>query len=170
MLIQLAVRFFGYAAVLVTLFLEQGCASYNDTEENQTRFELSVVNESIQKYIKDIGHPPSDDCGLNCLVSNLQNEKAWAGPYYSSFKSNPNFVDGSQKEMVYRYQAGNYKLYSVGDNGVDEGGAGDDLLPPDLESQGYSGRKLTFLALVLLFLVAVSVYVFAEARASRNGK
>lgn len=88
-----------------------------------TRNRLRIVESAIKAYIKDCGHPPSDQQGLSTLLDNA-GEKGWAGPYASKEE----LIDGWGNRLQYSFENGQFRIWSVGPDAED--GTYDDILLP----------------------------------------
>ena len=97
---------------------------------------ITPVTLSQRAYEQDVGALPTT---LNDLVTKPGAVAAcaytaakvqlsgWCGPYWSSIYSGANvFADAWGRNLV--YDSANRRVYSVGANGIDEGGGGDDLV------------------------------------------
>ena len=101
---------------------------------------VSSMETAISMYQGDVGaYPPTGNAELVQALSDDANDPNWAGPYME-FKQDElvenKIVDPWGKPYVYvsvnagspKHRPRSYDLYSVGPNGNDEDGAGDDII------------------------------------------
>ncbi|MFC4313025.1 type II secretion system protein GspG [Steroidobacter flavus] len=109
--------------IAATLLLSSGvaCGRLNHPPEEQTQKDLELLRTALLIYRKDRGHLPSDPEGLSALV----------GPYLDDEYA---LNDAWEHRAVYRRIEATAKtaeafiVYSIGKNGIDEGGRGDDIV------------------------------------------
>ena len=80
---------------------------------------------AMDLFEMDVGRYPSTEEGLSALRTNPSSVPGWKGPY---LKKEPK--DPWGKVYVYKSPGthnNDYDLYSVGPNGVDDNGGGDDV-------------------------------------------
>jgi len=90
----------------------------------RTRVVVGMVGDALSLFHSDIGRYPTLEEGLEVLGAETEGK----GPYLRAMRSIP---DGWRQPLIYR-PAGQgerapFALYSIGPNGVDEGGQGDDI-------------------------------------------
>ncbi len=126
-------RKFGIAALCVVLialivfYLERLRTPIDagyDFHLGRTRTIVGAVGDALQQFHSEVGRYPTLEEGLEALGQEIEGK----GPFLRQMKSIP---DGWRHPLIYR--PGNdgsgtrLALYSVGPNGKDEGGAGDDI-------------------------------------------
>ena len=117
-----------------------------DTRDELYRFELSVVEKSLDAFKKDIGRYPNTQEGLSILCQNISQLTQWKAPYFQySCKS-------LQKTMAYRNIDGEVILYHLGDNQIDEYTFGDDVRKPLPYIQRREEERLYFFIVNSIFL------------------
>jgi len=100
-----------FAAALTWAFTESACPSYKGaTRLHQTRGYLRFIESEIEGYRAMKGRLPDD---LRAIMDARR-------PYEPH--------DRWGRDLVYRKESSGYRVYSVGRNGIDEAGAGDDVL------------------------------------------
>jgi general secretion pathway protein G len=87
------------------------------------RLQLEQIATSLDLYRLDVGHYPTQQEGLNALITAPPTEKNWAGPYVKKARtlSDP---WGNPVRYVIPGQHGEYDLYSLGADDA-EGGEGE---------------------------------------------
>jgi general secretion pathway protein G len=90
----------------------------------RTRVVVAMVGDALSLFYSDIGRYPTLEEGLEVLGAETEGK----GPYLRAMRSIP---DGWRQPLIYR-PAGQgerapFALYSIGPNGMDEGGQGDDI-------------------------------------------
>jgi general secretion pathway protein G len=115
----------------LVIFLFSCCISpiYANTDKIKVvQIQLEDLGVAILMFKRDTGHFPPEIDGLNSLISMPKNTENWHGPYITKVFI-PSDVWG--KPYIYlnpaQYGSKEYDLYSVGPNGIDEHGAGDDV-------------------------------------------
>ena len=101
---------------------------------------ISALETAIAMYNGDLGeYPKSDNANLVQALSEDPGSTAWQGPYME-FKqdelSNGELMDPWGKPYVYtsinggspEHRQHSFDLYSLGPNGKDDGGTGDDII------------------------------------------
>jgi hypothetical protein len=87
-----------------------------------------ATRNAIKKFEQDVGRPPTEAEGLKALREAPQGVDQWKGPYISEDVPS---VDPWKRPLKYSViEAGPTRLinlYSLGENGIDEQGLGDDL-------------------------------------------
>lgn len=86
--------------------------------------QIEAFERALDTYRIDMGHYPTEDQGLNALVTHPDNEKKWSGPYLQ--KQIPH--DPWGQAYLYRQPGPNgseYQILSYGKDGQ-PGGNGDD--------------------------------------------
>lgn len=133
--------------------------------ERDTLAHVSALRAAIETHQKATGALPANTRQLG-TVARLY---APGLPLQSEVP-----LDGWQRPVVYRPPAaegGAFTLYSMGENGVDDGGEGDDIGGPEAET-AHRQQLGVERALQLLPLAAVLVLgplAFAAIRAARRG-
>ncbi len=99
----------------------------NSSSKTRTIDRLQYIGSSLLIFRLDNYDYPCGENGLQGLEFNQNNLNTWKGPYLRK-----HHVDGWGQEFVYVYKCSSnekiYKLYSIGENKVDERGKGDDIL------------------------------------------
>lgn len=95
----------------------------------QTLWYLHEYFAVISLVAEDQGAYPDTDNLFENLFRNVLNSEGWSGPYLREEKP---IVDAWGRPMIYRSppkceRHRSVDFYSVGENGIDECGAGDDL-------------------------------------------
>jgi general secretion pathway protein G len=108
------------ATVAVPMYL-------NHLSKSQIRtagIQVDRLGAILDAYLLDVGRYPSQEEGLESLVSAPPGVDRWAGPY---LKNKEALTDPWGNPYVYRSpgQHGRYDLYSFGPDGI-EGGEGED--------------------------------------------
>ncbi len=111
------------AGLVILVLFSPGRLSY--TKDNAALYQLQAIESALARYRKDTGSFPSDKDGLEVLLQQ-QSE----GRY---FDNNSYLTDPWQNKIVYKADGAegredSYRLYSIGPNGMDERGEGDDIL------------------------------------------
>lgn len=100
----------------------------HSTEAGWVETYIRVLDESIRNLKADIGRYPNDKEGLAALYREFDGMNAWNGPYIKRKKI---LTDRWGQDFIYiyppRYGDMDFDLYSIGKNGVDEHGGGDDI-------------------------------------------
>jgi general secretion pathway protein G len=93
------------------------------SEVSAAKAQLDALEKSLDQYRLDTGHYPSNELGLNALVTRPPNEPKWSGPYLR--KAVP--TDPWGKPYIYKIpgEKGDYDLLSFGKDGQ-PGGTGED--------------------------------------------
>jgi general secretion pathway protein G len=109
-----------------------GCANASTDKEQKSIIYLDSLVNALQLYKLDTGDYP---CGVNALkklVTNIDNNTKWRGPYLNPDVAHLNFSDGWGNQFFYQYpcksELPEFRLYSLGKNGVDDNGKKDDIL------------------------------------------
>jgi hypothetical protein len=95
----------------------------SDSQRGRTVARLTLFREALEDYDESFGNFPAESEGLTALMRGGE-------PIIKGIGVGPeDLVDGWNKPFVYRVgESGLPTLYSVGPNGVDEAGSGDDLV------------------------------------------
>lgn len=127
---NLVVVKFSFLIVLFTVF--SGLSLAEIDRRQQTKSNMKSLSISLDIYKIDIGDFPCGKEPLQLLTKNVMNNKKWLGPYINPSIRNLVFMDGWNRDLVYIYSCESspdtYKLYSIGQNGIDEKGSGDDMV------------------------------------------
>jgi len=89
---------------------------------------FSAYQKALGEFRKDVGRPPTEEEGLDALRVSPAGVEGWKGPYLSN--DTPLIDPWNQPFRYSVIQAGQSELidlYSIGENGIDEQGFGDDL-------------------------------------------
>lgn len=113
-------------AVMLSAIFTFSFAHANKSEYEAERYNLDKITDGLEKFKGDLGYYPNSHCGLGCLKTNLHGDIKWKGPYVSS---DVDFKDLNGRPVIYRVNKETFILYSVGENGVDDGGVADDIKP-----------------------------------------
>jgi general secretion pathway protein G len=92
------------------------------SEVNAAKAQIDALEKALDQYRLDIGSYPSNELGLNALVTRPPNEAKWNGPYLR--KGVP--LDPWGKPYIYKMpgEKGEYDLISYGKDGQ-PGGTGE---------------------------------------------
>jgi general secretion pathway protein G len=88
-----------------------------------SKYDVKIVGETLQRFKSKVGRYPTTEEGLVYLTESRSSDSN--SPYIEELG-----VDGWGKPLVYRNTSDGahpFLLYSVGGNGIDENGAGDDI-------------------------------------------
>lgn len=120
LLVGAAAAVIAFAASLVWLSLRRGGTS---DAKGKTIARLEVLRVALDEFYKTNQRYPTESEGLAPLTSEASGILAANPPAHAII------LDGWDRSFVYR-MAGEVRpvLYSTGANGVDENGAGDDLM------------------------------------------
>ena len=125
--------------ILISLVTAGAQAARRRGAVTKAKTTISAVETAIAMYESDMGEYPAT--GIAHLVSALQDDPGnvdWDGPYME-FKEDDlkdgELIDPWGSTYVYvsvnggspEHRARSFDLYSFGPNGVDDGGAGDDI-------------------------------------------
>lgn len=102
--------------LLVAVATPQVLKYLSKAKEDTARIEVNNLSTALDLYLVDVGHYPTQQEGLQALVTN-PGTNAWHGPYLKS-KSVP--LDPWGQPYQYRIpgQSGDYDLYSLGSKGT----------------------------------------------------
>lgn len=114
-------------AILAAIGLIAVPAYLNHLSKSRIRtagIQIERLGAILDAYLLDVGHYPSQDEGLQSLVSAPPGVDRWAGPYLRNREA---LTDPWGAPYVYRFPGrhGKYDLYSLGADGA-EGGEGED--------------------------------------------
>lgn len=140
--------------LLLVILLSSGSAFAWSSPASQTQYRIKEVATAIQSYQRDNGHLPSPAT----YREDLQKE-GYAGPQA--------FQDKWNQPFVYRVLGTGEKfLYSIGPDGIDNKGAGDDVTEAGA-NDGYhwkktwpEGRRLSKLAILVGALCLLPGFYF----------
>ncbi len=97
-------------------------------EEERTKFTLMTFSATMEKIKEDFGYYPNTSDGFKVIYGNLDGDMKWNGPY---LLRKAEIVDAWGQQIIYRSPSvcsvGDYELYSIGRNGIDECLKGDDI-------------------------------------------
>jgi general secretion pathway protein G len=150
--IALGVAKWSGAALLIALVAAISVPRFfgvRDLRITKAFIQLDLFRETLAWYRRDHGDFPSTSVGLDALV---------ASSYLDHIPSDP-----WNNPYVYRYESGSetYQLYSIGVNGVDEHGDGDDVIGPskhyECKAYGLDCASDKVAAVALLTIVAMGV-------------
>lgn len=110
------------------IFLFFSCDCFAKTVKQSLLYNLDAIESSLMAYQEDVGHFPAVSCGLVSLKLNVDNEPRWRGPYVGDEED---FVDVYGSRLIYVCREDQCFVYSAGINGVNESGAGDDVVIVD---------------------------------------
>lgn len=114
-------------AILAAVVIPRVFGRVDDAKVSSTMSTIQALDTSLDMYKADTLSYPTSEQGLNVLVNNPGSGK-WNGPYLKNQTAVP--MDAWGHPFVYKQPGGagrDYDLYSVGPNGNDEAGAGDDI-------------------------------------------
>ena len=109
--------------LIVYILLFPGRLSY--TKDGAARHQLQAIELALSRYAKDNGSFPGNDVGLTALLQPHSEGRF--------FRNDSYLIDPWQHKIVYVLEiiegrGEKYRLYSIGQNGKDEHGKGDDIL------------------------------------------
>ena len=109
--------------LLVGYVAPQYFAQLGKSEVKTAKAQIASLEKALDMYRLDNGHYPSQELGLNALVTKPSNEKNWNGPYLS--KAIP--VDPWGNAYIYKVpgEQSDFDLISNGKDGK-PGGTGED--------------------------------------------
>ncbi len=116
------------AWLTVFSILAAACGQIKTSPEECMRMTMSTLATGLLILQLDIGRYPTDTEGLRVLLSANHNDPKWRGPYITEEQW---LVDHWDQLYVYRPRHQPkpcYILYSKGENQVDDGGLGDDIV------------------------------------------
>lgn len=92
------------------------------------KYQIEKLEQGLLEFKNDIGYFPTTNEGLISLFENRHGLESWRGPY----SNRPYlYIDPWENNYVYycpaKYGNSEYDLYSMGPNGIDEHGLGDDI-------------------------------------------
>ncbi|WP_084090334.1 type II secretion system protein GspG [Andreprevotia lacus] len=143
-----------FLSVIFLTLLASSFVYGSKSEHEAERYNLDKIVDGLEKFRADFGCYPNAGCGLDCLKSNLRHDMKWKGPYVLS---DVDFQDLNGRPVIYRFNKGTFILYSVGENGVDDNGGGDDI-KPHLPGDGWN--ILIIGEAILLFIFSALIVVF----------
>jgi general secretion pathway protein G len=108
------------ATVAVPMYLNQ----LSKAQVRTARIQIDRLGAILDSYLLDVGRYPTQQEGLESLVSAPPGVDRWAGPY---LKNKEALTDPWGAPYIYRSpgQHGKYDLYTLGADGAD-GGEGED--------------------------------------------
>lgn len=94
------------------------------SKQTAAKAQIELLSTALDMYRLDTGKYPSQEAGMNALITKFDEAKNWNGPYLKKSVI-PNDPWGA--EYVYKYpgEHGDYDLLSYGADGSD-GGTGED--------------------------------------------
>jgi general secretion pathway protein G len=111
--------------LLVWVALTLACRGIDDTPEflaGRTRARIGIVGNALIQFRQETGRFPTTEEGLQVLMDAQQK----TGKLLRVIPD-----DGWGKQLVYKATEGSkgelFLLYSIGPNGIDDGGSGDDI-------------------------------------------
>jgi len=126
--VRVAARALLLAASAVAMSCSHGSDTAEDTKQGWARAYIRVIVEALTRFHADTGRWPTTQEGLEVLVIDEKNIVGWNGPYINRAKVP---IDRWGRPFLYRSPAAAkarpYELYSMGPNGLDDGGGGDDI-------------------------------------------
>lgn len=125
-------------AVFVSVFLPTFTIDREDQREAQTKNILVMLRNGTRLYASTYGHYPTVDptnfyyllCGENLQNQNPLRKRFIVPPQWVKLDSMGRVLDGWGHPLhivAGRTENEKIHLYSVGENGIDEGGHGDDI-------------------------------------------
>jgi type II secretion system protein G len=98
------------------------------TKQGFTKARVSIIEEALYAFRSDVGRLPYTEEGLSALIAPPNERVNWHGLYTDR---NRPLKDGWQRDFIYYYPSkiggGDFDLYSLGPNGIDELGEGGDI-------------------------------------------
>jgi general secretion pathway protein G len=97
-------------------------AQVGKSEVKTAKAQIDALEKALEQYRLDVGHFPSNEQGLNALITKPVDEARWDGPYLK--KNVP--ADPWGNAYVYKFpgQHGDYDIFSYGNDGK-PGGSGE---------------------------------------------
>lgn len=117
--------------IFLSIFMAiySGYVFARSTERGFTLIRIDILTEALCKFRRDVGHFPTKQEGLQALIKEPQKVRGWKGPYLDRVKIP---LDAWDQKFIYSYPPKfgkkEFNLYSVGRNGIDNHGEGDDIL------------------------------------------
>jgi general secretion pathway protein G len=112
-------------ALLAALVVPNITKKMGESRGKIARIQIGALEEAIEVFNFDVGRPPTNEEGLQALITNPGNLESWKGPYVK----NGNLpMDPWDRPYVYRRpgsHSNEYDLYSLGPSGKE--GAGDEI-------------------------------------------
>jgi hypothetical protein len=89
---------------------------------------IETYREALRRFLADVGRPPTEEEGLEALRTAPEGVEGWQGPYLpeGEILMDP-WNRAFQYSLIQTPEATLINLYSIGENGIDEQGLGDDL-------------------------------------------
>ena len=138
------VVFFLSLFVLLTTESQSQCSRFNYAQTD-----LHDIQNALDLFQKETGNLPNTETGISVLYNSIQRYlfhpmlDPWHRPYiYKSVANNSNYI-----------------LYSIGKNGIDEAGNGDDLTTWE-KSYSYADYGVGFPGTMYNMMPHVLVYLF----------
>lgn len=112
----------------------------------QTQLRIYGIYQTLYIMKLDTKEFPTTGQGLICLINNSCGNKYWDGPYLT----NRSLKDYWHQALIFIHdqRTRHLSVYSIGENGIDEDGLGDDitcsgLCDSQLKEFGFSADELT---------------------------
>ncbi len=107
------------------MFLLPSVCYSSSTTYDKAYFEAAAISNALKMYYLDTGSLPTGESGLKALLVAPSSVDGWRGPYLDRVPRDP-------WGNPYRYDnpgdgAETIRVYSLGRNGFDESGLGDDV-------------------------------------------
>jgi general secretion pathway protein G len=145
--------------LVISFVLLTGSEAIASSKLGSVQARISIFEERLVLLKKDIGRYPTTNEGLNALVVAPPGVSNWRGPYvpYGAIPT-----DSWHHAYIYHYPAiygdKEFDLYSMGKNGVDEKGKGDDITNwHGFDAWQYNAKGIILRYLVLTISILVMV-------------
>lgn len=149
--------------LIACIFINFFCFTTVIAEESSSKYNREIVEQNsilINLYNLHTGAYPNQEKWSRELVDYLNK----AGKYDESDMniSLHNFKDSYGNDLIYffppKFGDAKYNLYSVGKNGIDEQGRGDDVSAWSIEQDSDKNLVIMYVAIFLLCIVMMFLY------------
>ena len=110
-----------FLSIVALIFIPSIIGNITHTKADTTRTVLMMINKVLEQFYADNGRFPTNVEGLTVLKQKSTGE--------GYFKNEKYMYDEWNNLFIYTpiEKEGAYNLYSIGENGIDEKGVGDDI-------------------------------------------
>ena len=111
-------------AILAAVVIPRVIGRTDDAKLAAATANVSTFDGEFEKYKLDTGHYPAGDTGMQALVTNVENDSKWNGPYLK----NPPSGDPWGRPYYYKSPGDHnpdYDVFTAGPDG--QPGTGDDI-------------------------------------------
>lgn len=117
-------------AAISSLFLDPARPAQRFMPSLETLTTLSTIASVVEAYKSETGRIPERDELYETISERVFQANRLAVHNTAAMQERREFLDYWNRPIIYNpYPDGTYRLYSVGENGEDEGEAGDDVRP-----------------------------------------